>query len=832
MDFFDEKNKEFEKRTLPIEPIELYYSFDKQNDYSILRPAQEEVLKKWHHQRGSNNVLIKMNTGAGKTLTGLLMLYSKMLEFKKPVVYLCPDRQLVAQVIEQSKMSGIPTCEVDVNRDFPEEFLNAEAILIATVDRMFNGKNIFDRDRIVPIAILLDDAHRIVQRVIDSFTIKISENHSLYSDLFKLFKDDLKRQSVGSYEMLKEGGNGCYMKVPYWAWFDKKESVNALLVQYTQEKETLLFKWDLFHNNYEQYELFFTHNKLEISPELCYVKNISAYNNATYKYALSATFVNDHAILKDLDFSIESIMNPIIPTDRKDYGERLILAPKRYYPQISQESEISILNHHLDNGHNVVVLVPNRRAAELWEALEAVIVDKENIEDIIHKLKTSKGNCVVFINRYEGIDLSGDSCNVLVIHDHPKFKSLKNIYYEDVHHETSANYVAQTIEQGMGRSVRSGNDFSVVYLMGRYLLKFLRYRDNHKFFNDYTQKQIRMGLDLMKDKEFDDNNVEKIITSAADACLAQVDGWKTYYRNFMDTQVLDESTSKELKLEINKLEKESVFSFINKEYTNAERKVHEILKKDIDPVQKAWYNQVLGGYTYQMDKDRSNDYQIKSKSLSNRMLEPFMGKNQWKKQVTQPQVKKSLEFIKSFDTSNDVLLFISEIQNDLIYVEDLSTSESFEEALKNLGVLLGFESSRPEKESGEGSDVLWGSENYNLILEAKSNKKSQNKISKANLGQLSTSVSWFNGKYLTSADLYAVTLQPNGSKEDKLGVEKNMLVMDQKNLDKLHDSINKLYTFVSTTKNHLITEEQLQQEFIRYNLNDKAFIQQYLNVIK
>ena len=43
-------------------------------------------------------LLIKMNTGAGKTLVGLLMLYSKMLETNRKCLFLFLDKQLVSQV--------------------------------------------------------------------------------------------------------------------------------------------------------------------------------------------------------------------------------------------------------------------------------------------------------------------------------------------------------------------------------------------------------------------------------------------------------------------------------------------------------------------------------------------------------------------------------------------------------------------------------------------------------------------------------------------------------------------------------------------------------------
>jgi hypothetical protein len=115
---------------------------------------------------------------------------------------------------------------------------------------------------------------------------------------------------------------------------------------------------------------------------------------------------------------------------------------------------------------NVLVLVPSFSEANVWQAIGAKIIT-ENIEYELDLLKKSTGNFIVLANRYDGIDLGGGACNVLIIHEHPKYKFLKNRYLENIFHTTNTNIIAQTIEQGMGRTVRSGDDYSVIYLFGK-----------------------------------------------------------------------------------------------------------------------------------------------------------------------------------------------------------------------------------------------------------------------------------------------------------------------------------------------------------------------------
>ena len=50
-----------------------------------------------------SDAIVKLHTGGGKTLVGLLIALSSMEEKKGPVLYLTPTTQLVEQTIEKAK---------------------------------------------------------------------------------------------------------------------------------------------------------------------------------------------------------------------------------------------------------------------------------------------------------------------------------------------------------------------------------------------------------------------------------------------------------------------------------------------------------------------------------------------------------------------------------------------------------------------------------------------------------------------------------------------------------------------------------------------------------
>src|SRR5713226_9099081 len=102
------------KAEKPTDPVELYETLDRAHDKAPLRPAQLAVLGDWfaNHQ-STRDVIVKLHTGQGKTLIGLLMLQARLNAGKSPVLYLCPDNFLIAQTCDQAKQFGIATCKAD-----------------------------------------------------------------------------------------------------------------------------------------------------------------------------------------------------------------------------------------------------------------------------------------------------------------------------------------------------------------------------------------------------------------------------------------------------------------------------------------------------------------------------------------------------------------------------------------------------------------------------------------------------------------------------------------------------------------------------------------------
>ena len=75
--------KRLTNKDLPkvLDPVEIYDTLDRASDKGPLRPAQLAVLSEWYEsRRNERDVILKLHTGQGKTLVGLLLLQSKLNE--------------------------------------------------------------------------------------------------------------------------------------------------------------------------------------------------------------------------------------------------------------------------------------------------------------------------------------------------------------------------------------------------------------------------------------------------------------------------------------------------------------------------------------------------------------------------------------------------------------------------------------------------------------------------------------------------------------------------------------------------------------------------------
>ncbi|QZQ53598.1 DEAD/DEAH box helicase (plasmid) [Curtobacterium sp. TC1] len=350
---------------LPTEPRAVFDSLPgKAQGYGYLRDVQAQILTAWHARRTDRDVIVKVNTGGGKTIDGLIMLQSYLNEGIKPALYVAPDKYLVQQAVDDARNIGLKV----VTDPESGAYLAGESIAVVTADRLFNGHTIFSDHRPtaarVPIgAVVIDDAHAVLARLRQKFSITVPRDSASYQELLDLFTEDLKTQSPDTLLDIIELTGSTFARVPFWSVNGKADELRVILRKY--KSDPMDFRYDAIRDVIALSRVVFTHREVTIVPPCPPVSRVTSFVEAKHRVFLTATLANDSVLVTDFDADPALVTTPIQPLTAGDIGERLILAPEEINPQISDEDVRSAVKE-MSLQHNTLVIVPSDRAMERW----------------------------------------------------------------------------------------------------------------------------------------------------------------------------------------------------------------------------------------------------------------------------------------------------------------------------------------------------------------------------------------------------------------------------------------------------------------------------------
>jgi superfamily II DNA or RNA helicase len=128
------------KAPAPLSPIKIFETLPSlSGTFNDLWRGQDKALSEWHANRNEQDVLVSLNTGAGKTIVGLLIAQSLVNEGLSNVLYVCSTIDLVRQTAEEAKRIGIDHT-TRVRREFSNDlFETGKSFCITTYAALFNG---------------------------------------------------------------------------------------------------------------------------------------------------------------------------------------------------------------------------------------------------------------------------------------------------------------------------------------------------------------------------------------------------------------------------------------------------------------------------------------------------------------------------------------------------------------------------------------------------------------------------------------------------------------------------------------------------------------------
>jgi hypothetical protein len=798
-----------------LHPRDIFFTLNRAPTFSFPRDIQTEVMNRWFDDRERPDSIIKLNVGSGKTLVGLLLLQSSLNEGKGPALYVSPDNQLLQQVIQEANALGIEV--TDDPRD--AAYAAGEKICVVNVYKLFNGKSIFGVGAI-QIAIgtvVIDDAHACVSTITQQFRISIPNTHDAYKKIFAALAEDLKGYNEARFLDIDVGDPRAHMEVPFWSWDSHQAQVLKALHDYRND-ELLRFTYPLLKEMLAQCRCVIGGQRLEIEPYFPATDLIQSFRRAKRRIYMTATLADDSVIVTHFAANPDNLGKPIVPSSSQSMGERMILMPQELNSDLT-EIDVRGLLSELAEKVNVVVIVPSESAAETWKNAADQVLIADAVVQGIDKLRTGHVGLTVLVNRYDGIDLPGNACRVLAIVGLPEVSSYIDLVDSEVLSGTAVNLRRQIerIEQGMGRGVRSNDDYCVVLLLGPKLTGRVRSPDGLAMLTPATRAQLDLSRKIAK--KLSTPSIEDI-KSVILQCLNRDSDWIKVSKKILVSLKADE----ELRLDPGKLAIRAAF---DRARANQSKQAVAILDKAIDDTAegqvKAWLLSRKAAFQHAIDADGAQKTLVAAHAMEPSVTKPMHGATYKKLSPATGQQAATLiaNHHARFIDSTAMKLFADELCSDLQFCPD--TSDKFEAAINDLAWFLGIRAQRPEKEYKEGPDNLWALPNGSfLVIECKNGVTSTSGISKKDAGQLGQSVAWFEGRYPASASVPIIV-----HRERILGqgasLVTGMRVIDPVGLEKLR---NNLRAFAKQLANPDVaaSASEVAKRLGQFEFNADAFV--------
>ncbi len=733
-----------------VEPIELFHSL-KRTEINDLWLAQGQALQEWHEHRTQRDVAIMLNTGAGKTLVGLLVAQSLVNENQGHVLYTCSSIQLVEQTSALAQNYGLDVTTYfrgNFSNDLYHQYL---APCVTTYQALFNGRSRFFDDGVG--GVIFDDAHTAEHLIRDHFTLKIQREAypELFNQLTALFQGyhDRIDKGVGYRETFNLKSPLVSWFIPPFALYEQLGELTRLLMdaELTEHQETM-FAWAYLRDHLSLCTLFISGREIAFTPYIVPVNTLPYFGQGVRRIYLSATLAANDVLLRTFGRVPDRIIKPVTTAGE---SERLIIVP-RLNPSSGRTEETKEVAEAdtakaILADHKSLVLVPTFSKAEAWHDVPDLVVGQRDVAAQITDFKRTVVHTVlVLAGRYDGVDLPGDACRVLIIDGLPTGAGQLDRYLWDTLGlvKSLRSVVGSRVIQSFGRISRGMNDYGVVVLKGKDLVYWLFDSQNRALLPQFLQTQLRLGIELSRQADSLDDLVD-----AARQCLERDPDWLTYYerRDEIDGEFepsTDEPNTLGEAVGIAEVEVKFGHALWEGDFEGAARaldaRVNETFK--VSANLGAWHRLWLG-YCYQrLNNDQAAMAQYRQAHSALKAIPPFVPSNQVAYDASLPT--QALEVARYLDGGLQVRRdILEEFDAAAAALKGAASPNSTEEALRALGQYLGLEASRPDNEYGTGPDVLWSLPgSISFCMEAKTDKVEGTLYRKRDVSQLYNHVQW------------------------------------------------------------------------------------------
>ncbi|MEX0331435.1 MAG: DEAD/DEAH box helicase [Puniceicoccaceae bacterium] len=758
------------KSSLSIESPESLFSDIKTKKIPGLLTQQGDLLRDYHaNHQNSPDLAIQLPTGSGKTLVALLIGEWRRLAKNERVVFACPTKQLVHQVVDQAnskyglKVIPFTGSKRDYDPADKSTYESGDAVAITTYSSLFNSNPFFED----PHTIIFDDAHAADGYVASNWTLEIKQYLEDEKVLFDAIASVLKpilseidfRRFASSPD--SSGDVSWYEMIPntlLLPYLDELDGVIGLNVS----KPSHVFPWQFLSGDLDKCNLYLGSQSIYIRPYLAPTFSHKPFSKAKQRIYLSAT-PGEGGELERI-FCRRSIdrMSPPKGWDRHTIGRRFFV-----FPDLSLDSDESksLLIDIVKRGR-ALILTGDKKTADAYEeyfgensgfpVFSAYDIEKSKDPFLSHSQAVA-----ILANRYDGIDFPEEECRNIILLDIPTATNLQEKFLIS---RLAASRVHDVriltrIVQAFGRCTRGGTDYSTVVVIGDKMVSYLSKMDRLQYFHPELQGEIKFGLEQSRDSDYSNilENLDHFYSQDEDWIDAQSEIYE--YRDESKRELLlgSDCLSNSVENEVAYIE-----AFWAGDFVEALEQCKEVLGSLLDDSlrgERALWNYFAGCAANRIENQStlSTDYfRAAAKGASSlSWLHALVHTNSSENDDESSDA--SSEDLLQIDRLEDLFLRLG-ISNNRKYDKfeaeirnQLNDPIKFEAGHLSLGILLGFDAGKIES---EGSPDPWWmlGENSILVFEDHANANATSSISVSKARQAASHEKWIRSEVSSDPD--------------------------------------------------------------------------------
>jgi hypothetical protein len=777
--------------TSPTDPFEIFAKTPNlKNVPNDLWKGQAEALSLWHKNRTAADNVILLNTGAGKSIVGVLMAQSLVNEAIGPVVFACATIDLIEQTARECERLGLKYTKRSQGSFSNDLFETGQAFCITTYQALFVANTTFNGTK-APSAVIFDDAH-VGERVIrDAFTLTIGKDQhpGLFRDVIEIVRPEFETLAKGPHLsfVLEQVGQQSVTMCPPSTAFRHREAILEAIKRTDWRKSDLMFPAIRLWEYLGSCAIFVSASAIEITPPFIPTGVYDFLGQGVRRIYLSATMEFETDFVRGFG---RRAKNPIVPDNDAGNGERLILLSSRFDDKVKKEE----LASEILKSHKLVISVPSYPKADVWKN-HGTPPSRANFTDELQAFREATAGSFVLVSRIDGIDLPQDTCRVMLIDGAPSGASLMDQYL--FQHMSLANLfstkMAGRITQLLGRINRGRSDYSAFVIYGGDINVWLKTERNIALLPPLVRKQFILSQTVQEGMEKSSaGDIAGLVTQV----LARDTGWMKFYRETVDglevsSEALEKVKERESQLAASA---EAECMFMTKLWQGDTEGARKALLDILDDTALAdaklagWYSVWLAA-SYEADGDSETaiaHYKKARARLSHWLNVPH--RSEFDRQADDEGDKTLLQKrLLAVNHHGPQALgdLVSKLRMQAKLLADPASSSSLkEEAVRLYGELLGFSASRPDNEFGHGPDVVWKDDEAATLVafELKTEKKEPAEYNKAEVGQAHNHIQWLkdNEKDVRSEGLLLVG--PSGVCKSEASPSEDIFLVETRSL--------------------------------------------------